>query len=92
MRLMILFTLEILVILVNMANIVREGVKNKNKSIFQDFVLNCGWVWVKSTKIFSDNTHSLIYTANIQKCPDTYCGSGEPGESGDYGKSAEFGY
>ena len=56
MRLMILFTLEILVILVNMANIVREGVKNK-KSIFLGLFLNCGWVWFKSPKLFSENTH-----------------------------------
>ena len=49
-------------------------------------------MWVKSPKLFSENTHSVICTASIQKCPDIYCGSGEPGESGDYGKSAEFGY
>ena len=66
MRLVILFTLYILVILVNMADIVRESVKK------MDFVLNCGWVWVKSPKLFSENTHSVICTANIQKCPDTY--------------------
>ena len=26
----------------------------------------------KSPKLFSENTHSVVFTANIQKCPETY--------------------
>lgn len=42
-----------------------QGRCQKLKVFFQDFVLNCGWVWVKSPKLFSENTHSVICTANI---------------------------
>ena len=28
-------------------------------------------MWVKSPKLFSENIHLVICTANIQKCPDT---------------------
>ena len=34
-------------------------------------------VQVQSRKLFSENIHSVIFTANIQKCPktcNTYCG------------------
>ena len=42
----------------------RKGFK-KNR-FFLDLVLNYGWVGVKSPKLFSENTHSVICTANIQ--------------------------
>ena len=36
-----------------------------------DLVLNNGLMGVKSPELFSENTHSVICTANIQKCPET---------------------
>ena len=30
------------------------------------------FLWVKSPKLLSENTHSVICTANIQKCPEAY--------------------
>ena len=48
------------------------GKVSKIKTIFLgDFVLKCWWVGVKITQLFSGNIHSVISTANIQKCPET---------------------
>ena len=40
---------------------IREGDRKKYV-----FVPNNGWVGVRSPKLFSENTHSVICTANIQ--------------------------
>ena len=53
--------------------LVREGVK-KNKDFFGTLSQTMGrWVqrWFQSPKLFSENNHSVIFTANIQKCPKT---------------------
>ena len=50
----------------------REGVKKNGFN--WDFSQTMGrWVqrWVQSPKLFSENNHSIIFTANIQKCPKT---------------------
>ena len=49
--------------------LVREGVK-KNKDLFGTLSQTMGR-WVQSPKLFSENNHSVIFTANIQKCPKT---------------------
>ena len=41
---------------------IREAIRKKKL----DFVLFNGWVEVKSPKLFNENTHSVICTANIQ--------------------------
>ena len=40
--------------------------QSKESIFFQEKVLNYGWVGIKSPKLFSENTHSVICTANIQ--------------------------
>ena len=52
---------------------IREGVKKKT-DLFGTLSQSMGrWVqrWVQSPKLFSENNHSVIFTANIQKCPKT---------------------
>ena len=53
--------------------VIREGVKKK-PNLFGTLSQTMGrWVQVqvKSPKLFSENIHSVIFTANIQKCPKT---------------------
>ena len=52
---------------------IREGVKKK-PNLFGTLSQTMGrWVQVQvqSPKLFSENIHSVIFTANIQKCPKT---------------------
>ena len=63
-------------IIINTTNhhrfIIREGVKKTD--LFGTLSQTMGrWVqrWVQSPKLFSENNHSVIFTANIQKCPKT---------------------
>ena len=47
-------------------------VSDPKKSVsFYDFVLNCGWVGVKSPKLFSENTHNVYMEYNffLEKIP-----------------------
>ena len=46
--------------------------RGPKKLFFQDLVRNNGWVGVKRPKLFSENTHSVVCTENIQKCPEPY--------------------
>ena len=55
------------------ATLLRESVKKK-PNLFGTLSQTMGrWVlrWVQSPKLFSENIHSVIFTANIQKCPKT---------------------
>ena len=57
----------------NITKGLREGVKKKT-NLFGTLSQTMGrWVqrWVQSPKLFSENNHSVIFTANIQKCPKT---------------------
>ena len=47
---------------------IRKGVKKPD--LFGTLTQTMGR-WVHSPKLFSENNHSVIFTANIQKCPKT---------------------
>ena len=50
------------------------GKVSKKPNLFGTLSQTMGrWVqrWVQSPKLFSENNHSVIFTANIQKCPKT---------------------
>ena len=51
-----------------------KGSCQKKTDLFGTLSQTMGkWVqrWVQSPKLFSENNHSVIFTANIQKCPKT---------------------
>ena len=55
-------------------NLVPLGKVSKKPNLFGTLSQLMGrWVQVqvKSPKLFSENIHSVIFTANIQKCPKT---------------------
>ena len=54
--------------LIGEERLLREGVKKTD--LFGTLSQTMGR-WVQSPKLFSENNHSVIFTANIQKCPKT---------------------